>query len=116
VITPLDVMVFAWLIVMMGASIAAHLFALGQSPPEARIERQFDWVTVAFGLIYIGGYALVATGIWPILSWSRWFQGVSLVAVPVIWVLPAWRRGLTWKANRAAAAQIVALAQEQRSR
>lgn len=115
-ITPLDVMVFAWLIVAMAASVAAHLFALGQSPPEARFERRLDKITIAVAAIYIGGYALVATGIWPILSWSRWFRGVSLVAVPVIWVLPAWRRGIQWRANRAAAAWIVALAQEQRSR
>lgn len=112
----LDVMVFAWLIAMMAASIGAHLFALRQSPPEARFERRLDKITIAVAAIYMAGYVLVGWGIWPILSWSRTFRGVSLVAVPVIWVLPAWRRGLTWKANRAAAAQIVALAQEQRSR
>lgn len=113
--TALDVMVFAWLIVAMAASIAAHLYALRMSPPEARIERQLDWVTIAIAVIYITGYVLVATGWWPILSWSRTFRGVSLIAVPVIWVLPPWRRAVQWRADRAAAAHIVALAAEARS-
>ena len=113
--TALDVMVFAWLIVAMAASIAAHLYALRMSPPEARIERQLDWVTIAIAAIYMGGYMLVAWGIWPILSWSRTFRGVSLVAIPLVWVVPAWRRGLQWRANRHAAARIVAIAAEQRS-
>lgn len=114
--TPLDIMVFAWLIVAMGAAIAAHLFALRSSPPEARIERQFDWVTVAICVVYITGYVLVACGWWPILSWSRTFRGVSLVAVPVIWVLPPLLRARQWRANQAAARRIVKLAAETRSR
>ena len=113
--TALDLTVFSWLIVMMAASIAAHLFALQQSPPEARLERRIDKITIAVAAIYIAGYLLVASGVWPILSWSRTFRGVSLIAVPLLWVVPAWRRGLQWRANRHAAARIVAIAAEQRS-
>jgi hypothetical protein len=94
--TTIDTAVFAWLVVAMGAACIAHLYAWQQTPRIARRGRRLHAVTALLALLYVAGYLSVLAGAVPILLWSQTFRGVSLVAIPVVWILPAVHLGRRW--------------------
>ena len=106
--TTIDTAVFAWLVVAMGAAGIAHFYAWQQTPRIARRERRLHAVTALLALLYVAGYLAVLSGAVPILLWSQTFRGVSLVAIPVVWILPAVHVGRRWEHDKAAAAKLVA--------
>ena len=110
--TTIDTAVFAWLVVVMGAAGIAHLYAWQQTPKLARRERRLHAVTALLALLYVAGYLSVLAGAVPILLWSQTFRGVSLVAIPVVWILPAVHVGRRWEHDKAAAAKLVAAARD----
>ena len=69
-------------------------------------------VTALLALLYVAGYLAVLSGAVPILLWSQTFRGVSLVAIPVVWILPAVHLGRRWEHDKAAAAKLVAAARD----
>jgi len=111
-VTTTDTAVFAWLVVVMGAAGCAHLYAWRQTPRIARRERRLHAVTACLAILYVGGYLAVLFDVWPILLWSQTFRGVSLVAIPVVWILPAVHLGRRWEHDKAAAAKLVAAARD----
>ena len=62
---------------------------------------------------YALGYCVLASGAVPVATWSSFFRGVSLIAFPLVWLAPAVLTAQKWRRDRAAAAQLVAFAQEQ---
>lgn len=110
--TTIDTAVFAWLVVAMGAACIAHLYAWQQTPRIARRGRRLHAVTALLALLYVAGYLSVLAGAVPILLWSQTFRGVSLVAIPVVWILPAVHVGRRWEHDKAAAAKLVAAARD----
>ena len=112
--TTIDTAVFAWLVVAMGAAGIAHLYAWQQTPRLARRERRLHAVTACLAMLYVAGYLAVLTGAVPILLWSQTFRGVSLIAIPVVWILPALHVGRRWEHDKAAVAKLVAAARDLR--
>lgn len=112
VLAPLDAAVFAWLVVAMGAACVAHMFAWRTTPLLARRERRLHLITALLALLYVAGYLGVLFGAWPILLWSQTFRGVSLIAIPIVWIMPAVIHGRRWEQDRAAAVQLVAAARD----
>lgn len=110
--TTLDTAVFAWLVVVMAAAGCAHLYAWTQTPRIARRERRLHAVTFLLAILYVGGYLAVLFDAWPILLWSQTFRGVSLVAIPIVWIMPAVHVGRRWEHDKAAAAKLVAAARD----
>lgn len=110
----IDTAVFAWLVVVMGAAGCAHLHAWRQTPRIARRERRLHAMTAMLAVLYVGGYLAVLFDVWPILLWSQTFRGVSLIAIPVVWILPAVHLGRRWEHDRAVAAKLVAAARDLR--
>ncbi len=113
--TTIDTAVFAWLVVVMGAAGIAHVYAWRQTPRLARRERRLHAATAALALLYVAGYLAVLCELVPILLWSQTFRGVSLVAIPVVWIMPAIAVGRRWELDRAVAAQLVAVARDMTS-
>ena len=110
--TTIDTAVFAWLVVVMGAAGIAHLYAWQQTPRIARRERRLHAVTAMLAILYVAGYLAVLFDLVPILTWSQTFRGVSLIAIPVVWILPAVHVGRRWEHDKAAAAKLVAAARD----
>lgn len=110
----IDTAVFAWLVLVMGAAGLAHLYAWAQTPRLARRERRLHAATAALALLYVAGYLSVLAGVVPVATWSQTFRGVSLIAIPVVWILPAVHVGLRWEHDKAAAAKLVAAARDLR--
>ena len=110
----IDTAVFAWLVVVMGAAGIAHLYAWQQTPKLARRGRRLHAVTALLAILYVAGYLSVLTGAVPIALWSQTFRGVSLIAIPVVSILPAIHIGRRWEHDKVAAAQLVAAARDLR--
>ena len=108
----IDTAVFAWLVLVMAAAGVAHLYAWGQTPRLARRERRLHATTALLALVYVAGYVSVLAGAVPVATWSQTFRGVSLIAIPVVWIMPAVHVGRRWEQDRAAAAVIVAAARD----
>ena len=108
--TTIDTAVFAWLVVVMGAAGIAHLYAWQQTSKLARRGRRLHAVTALLAILYVAGYLVVLAGAVPILLWSQTFRGVSLIAIPVVWILPAIHIGRRWEHDKVAAAKLVAAA------
>ena len=69
-------------------------------------------MTACLAILYVAGYLAVLAGAVPILLWSQTFRGVSLIAIPVVWILPALHVGRRWEHDRAVAAQLVSAARD----
>jgi len=108
----IDTAVFAWLVLVMAAAGVAHLYAWGQTPRLARRGRRLHATTALLALVYVAGYVAVLAGAVPVDTWSQTFRGVSLIAIPVVWIMPAVHVGRRWEQDRAAAAVIVAAARD----
>lgn len=110
--TTLDVAVFAWLAAVMAAAGVVHIRAWRETPPIARRERRLHAATAALAACYVAGYLAVLFHLVPVLVWSQFFRGVSLVTIPVVWIMPAATSQRRWAADKAAATELVAKARE----
>lgn len=108
--TPLDTAIFAANVVLAFTAAAVHMWA-AVHVPFTKDRRRHQGIGL-LALLYGCGYVTVLTGWVPILSWSSFFRGVSLVAWVLVWIVPAMASVRTWRAASAGAAEFVAHAKE----
>ena len=105
-----QVVVFTWLAVIMLWAVVENVRAYRACPPQARAERHHSAGVAVLAAVYVVGYVVVLTGVVDVLLWSEFFRGVSLLAIPLVWVQPAVQLRRRWKADREAARVLVTAA------
>lgn len=108
----LDVVVLAWLLAVMSMAAVEALREFRATPHIARADRRRAAAIGALAVFYCVGYAAVLAGLVPVLAWSQFFRGVSILSIPVVWIMPARARRLRWERDREAAHTLVRAAAE----
>lgn len=92
-------------IVGAGAACVVNLWA-AISPGPFTMWRPLRAVTALFAAVYVCGYAMLLTG-FPVVQWSAFFRGVSVMVWWPVWSGPAAYSMMTWQRAKRAARQIV---------
>lgn len=74
------------LLLLFVATLLVHLWAAQRSPREFRA---WHYVVAAMSVGFIVGYYILTFTEVPVDQWSETFRFVSLMAVPLVWIVPA---------------------------
>ena len=97
----------AWLNALMALmACSAHTWAAVVVP--LRRERLYHEVVALLSFGYALAYGFLASGVIPPIDWSPFMRGVSLLAWPLVWVVPAIREVVVWREHRKATEFILA--------
>lgn len=103
--TPLDAAIIATNMLLAAAAGTARMWAAANVPFRHERLRHMSIGLLAY--LYVTGYVVVLAGWVPVLAWSSFFRGVSMLAWPAVWMAPAIGAVRSWRGAAEGAREIV---------